>query len=70
MLSRINRDGSRQVLRSVLPGDVLGIQPDFKGPHIDTAMALSDSVICAVPNLETICSTHPELALRMVWVGA
>lgn len=70
MLSRLSKDGSRQVLRSVLPGDFLGFQPDLKGPHIDSAIALSDSVICVVPDLVKICHTHPELALRLVWVGA
>ncbi len=70
LLSRITQDGSRQVLRSVLPGDFLGFQPELNGPHIDTAMTLSDSVICVVPELEAICQTHPELAFRLVWVGA
>lgn len=70
LLSRISQDGTRQVLRSILPGDFLGFQPDFKGPHIDSAITLTDSVICIVPDLETICQTHSELAFRLVWVGA
>ena len=70
MLSRLSKDGTRQVLRSVLPGDFLGFQPDLKGPHIDSAIALSDSVICAVPDIVKICRAQPELALRLAWVGA
>jgi CRP/FNR family transcriptional regulator, anaerobic regulatory protein len=70
MLSRISKEGTRQVLRSVLPGDFLGFQPDLKGPYIDSAIALSDSVICVVPDLLKICHTHPELALRLAWIGA
>ena len=70
MLSRVSKDGVRQVLRSALPGDFLGFQPDLKGPHIDSAIALSDSVICTVPDLLKICRVQPELALRLAWVGA
>ena len=70
MLSRYSKDGTRQVLRSVLPGDFLGFQPVPEGPHIDSAIALSDSVICAVPDLLKICRTQPELALRLARGGA
>ena len=70
LLSRLSKEGTRQVLRSVLPRDFLGFQPCLKGPHIDSAIALSDSVVCAVPDLEKICRTHPELALRLTWLGA
>jgi CRP-like cAMP-binding protein len=70
MLSRTSKEGTRQVLRSVLPGDFLGFQPDLKGPYINSAIVLSDAVICAVPNLVKICQTHPELALRLAWIGA
>ena len=70
MLTRLSKDGARQVLRSVLPGEFLGFQPNLKGPHIDSAIALTDSVICIVPELEKVCHAQPELALRLVWVGA
>ena len=70
LLSRFSKDGTRQVLRSVLPGDFLGYQPNLKGPHIDSAIALTDSVICAVPDLVKTCQVQPELALRLAWVGA
>ena len=70
LLSRLSKDGTRQVLRSVLPGDFLGYQPNLKGPYIDSAIALTDSVICAVPDLVKICQVQPELALRLAWVGA
>ena len=70
LLSRITDDGTRQVLRPVLPGDFLGFHPEMKGSHIESAMALADSVICVVPDLLQICRTHPELALRLTWLGA
>lgn len=70
LLTRLTQDGSRQVLRSVLPGDFLGFQPDFNGPHINSAITLSDSVVCSLPELEKICKNHPEFAFRLVWAGA
>lgn len=70
LLSRMSKDGTRQVFRSILPGDFLGFQPDLNGPHIYSALALSDSEICTVPDLLEICSKHPDLALQLAWIGA
>ncbi len=69
-LSRISENGDRQVFRPVLPGELLGIQPDTKGPAIYTAVAALDSVICDIPNLDTMCLSEPKLAMRVAWVAA
>lgn len=65
MLARLSGDGNRQVFRSVLPGELLGFQQHLKGPAIYSAIALLDSVVCRVPNMERLYSTQPELALSL-----
>ncbi len=66
LLTSITEEGKRQIIRSVLPGDLLGVQPDIHGPAIYSAIALQDSIICRIPDFLKICSLHPELALKLV----
>jgi len=69
-LTRVSENGERQVFRPVLPGELLGVQPDSKGPAIYSAVAALDSVICDIPNLDTMCLSEPKLAMRVAWVAA
>lgn len=70
LLSRTTDDGIRQVLRPILPGDIMGFQPEMEGVHSDSAKALKNSVVCVIPDLKKICSTHAELAMRLAWIAA
>ncbi|MGR8999840.1 MAG: Crp/Fnr family transcriptional regulator, partial [Gammaproteobacteria bacterium] len=65
MLSRLTGDGNRQVFRSVLPGELLGFQQHVHGPAIYSAIALLDSIVCKVPNIVSLYSTQPELAVSL-----
>jgi len=65
MLTRLSDDGQRHVFRSVLPGELLGFQQHIRGPAIYSAIALLESVVCRIPNLERLCTTQPELALSI-----
>jgi CRP/FNR family transcriptional regulator len=65
MLTRLSDNGNRQVFRSVLPGELLGFQQHLQGPAIYSAIALLDSVVCRVPNMERLYSTQPKLALSL-----
>jgi CRP/FNR family transcriptional regulator len=65
MLTRLSDDGKRHVFRSVLPGELLGFQQHIRGPAIYSAIALLESVVCRIPNLERLCTTQPELALSI-----
>jgi len=69
-LTRVSENGDRTVFRPVLPGELLGFQPDVKGPAIYSAVATLDSVVCDIPNLETMCLSEPKLAMRVAWVAA
>lgn len=70
MLTRVDDNGKRQVLKLVLPGEVFGFQPDIHGPAIYSAVTLTDCVICIIPSAFQLCSTHPELAMRLAWVSS
>jgi len=65
MLSRFSKDGKRQMFRSVLSGELLGFQQHLHGSATYSAIALLDSVICKIPNVASLCSTQPELALSL-----
>jgi len=42
--------GKRQILRIALPGDMIGFQPDLQAVMTHSAMALSETVLCAFPS--------------------
>lgn len=60
-------NGKRQILRIALPGDFLGFQADFGGPMHHTAMALTDTVLCAFPSndMKSMFKDNVGLAMRM-----
>lgn len=70
LLSHHSEQGKRQVIRSILSGDLLGFQPDLHGPSLYSAIAVQDSIICDVPNILQMCKQKPELALQLVWAEA
>lgn len=70
LLTTMTKQGERQIIRSVLPGDILGFQPDLHGPSVYSAVALLDSIICTAPDLLKMCTAHPEIALKLVWAEA
>ncbi len=60
-------NGKRQVVRISLPGDFLGFQADFGGPMNHTAIALTDTVLCAFPrkDMKNMFQNNVGLAMRM-----
>jgi CRP-like cAMP-binding protein len=72
MLSRTLADGRRQILRFVLPGDVLGFQPSFEGPILHAAQALTPVTVCVFRReaLLDMFREYPILAVQMAWISA
>ncbi len=60
-------NGKRQVIRISLPGDFLGFQADFAGPMNHTAMAITDTILCAFPrkDIKSMFQKNVGLAMRM-----
>lgn len=57
-------DGSRQILRFLFPGDMLGISSMIYRESPETLCALSDCVVCPFDHaaLSDLLSAHPRLA--------
>lgn len=70
LLTKVSEQGKRQVIRSVLPGDLLGFQPDLHGSSVYSAIAVQDSIVYDIPDILEMCDHHPELALKLVWAEA
>lgn len=67
LLTKVSDMGKRQVIQSVLPGDMFGFMTDISKPFAYSAIALQDSVVCSIPDLFKMCSQHPDLSLKMMW---
>ncbi len=67
LLTQVSAQGKRQIIRSVLPGDMLGFQTDLNKPYNYSAMAIQDSIVCCVPDLLKMCGRYPELSLKLIW---
>ena len=60
-------DGRRQILDFVLPGAVLGFHPEKGVKATFGAQALTDAVVCAIPqeNLASLSREIPETGMRL-----
>ena len=60
-------DGSRQILRFALPGDLLCYKTNFNTPLDHSAVALTDTTLCAFPldRFREVISELPELSFAL-----
>ncbi len=69
---RTLRDGRRQILNFLLPGDFIGLQEQMaeKAPH--GVEALTDATLCAFPRerLWDLYRHHPCLGFDLTWISA
>lgn len=63
-------DGRRQILDFALPGAVLGYHPIRNSMTTFGAQALTDSVVCVIPQdaLSPLSEEHPQIGLRLAWL--
>ena len=66
---RILRDGRRQILNILLPGDFIGFPGCFFEHALYAVTALADAVVCPVPFsvLIGLFEHHPQLAATLFW---
>lgn len=64
----VSNNGKRQILRFILPGDLIGYQTDANGIAGHSAGTITESVLCAFPrvHLKEMLQETPELAIRLV----
>lgn len=70
LLTKMSVQGKRQVIRSVLPGDLIGFQPNMPASSVYSAIAVQDSIVCNIPDIIEMCNHHPQLALKLISVKA
>jgi len=65
---RILRDGQRQILKFVLPGDFVGVRSCFFESALYSTKTLTDAAIAVVPlaRLIDLFDSHPGLAAKML----
>lgn len=66
---RILRDGQRQILNLLLPGDFAGLRSCFFESALYSVKTLTKSVIAPVPlsRLIGLFDSHPQLAAKLFW---
>lgn len=69
-LYNLLEDGRRQILHFALPGAVLGFHPGKGAMATYGAQALTDAVVCVIPqaNLASLFREEPEVGLRLAWL--
>ena len=64
----VSNNGKRQILRFLLPGDLIGYQTNGSGAATHSAGTITESILCSFPRaqLGDMLTNNPELALRLV----
>ncbi len=69
---KLMRDGRRQILNYLLPGDLMGLQGSLMGEIKHSVEALSTMRLCVFERdkLSTLYRDHPGLAYDITWIAA
>lgn len=64
----VSNNGKRQILRFLLPGDLIGYQTNFSGIVFHSAGTITETTLCSFPRtqLRDMLKSNPELALRLL----
>ena len=64
----VSNNGKRQILRFLLPGDLIGYQTGAHGVAIHSAGTITESILCAFPRaqLGEMLKESPELAIQLL----
>jgi CRP-like cAMP-binding protein len=67
---RVLRDGRRQILNIVLPGDFIGFPACFFDTALYSITALSDAVVSSIrfPRLFQLFGEHPRIGAAIFWL--
>lgn len=69
---KLLKDGRRQILNYLLPGDLIGLQGTIEGEMQHSIEALSASILCVFERgrLLELYSKHPGLGYDITWLAA
>lgn len=68
---KLLRNGKRQIVNFVLPGDVVGIPGSFLDRAANSVIAVSDMTlqICSLEAFVGLCSRRPKFGLLLSWLA-
>lgn len=69
---KLLRNGKRQILNVILPGDVVGFPVSFFGRSMYSIVAVSDLTydICSLDSYVRLCHEQPRFGLALSWLAA
>ena len=68
---KLLRNGKRQILNVVLPGDVVGMPGSFYERAVYSVTAVSDlrMNVCPIESYVQLCYRHPQFGLALSWIA-
>ncbi|MEJ0078505.1 MAG: Crp/Fnr family transcriptional regulator [Alphaproteobacteria bacterium] len=69
---KLLRNGKRQILNVILPGDVIGFPVSFFDRSMYSVVAVSDLAynVCALDSYVGLCFAQPQFGLLLSWLAA
>lgn len=69
---KVLRDGKRQIVKFILPGDVVGLPASFLDRAANSVIAVTDMVlrVCPLTAFVDLCWRRPQFALSFGWLAA
>src|ERR1700751_5346423 len=68
---KLLRNGKRQILNVILPGDIVGIPGSFFEKAIYSVSAVTDIAmnVCTIDAYVQLCYRRPQFALALTWIA-
>jgi CRP-like cAMP-binding protein len=68
---KLLRNGKRQILNVILPGDVVGLPGSFYQRAVYSVTAITDlrMNVCSLDAYVQLCYRHPQFGLALTWVA-
>lgn len=69
---KVLRNGKRQIVSILLPGDVVGLPGSFLDQAVFSVIALSDMKleVCSLDDFVALCYRRPKFGLALSWLAA
>ncbi len=68
---KLLRNGKRQILNVILPGDVVGLPGSFYERAVYAVTAITDlrMNVCPLESYVQLCCRHPQFGLALAWIA-
>ncbi|HTT49257.1 MAG TPA: Crp/Fnr family transcriptional regulator [Pseudolabrys sp.] len=68
---KLLRNGKRQILNVILPGDVVGLPGSFFERAVFAVTAITDlrMNVCSLDSYVQLCYRHPQFGLALTWIA-